>query len=355
MARIVYVGRMFEGSSAAFRARSLERLGHEVHALECHPPEPGPLRLVRGLRRRHGLGPSHPVNAALVAAVAARRPELLWVDKGLHVSAAALRAARAAAPGLRSVHYSLDDYRIPGNRSHDMLAALPEYDLVVTTKSYDLEWLRAHGARRPFMSWQGYDEEIHRPPGPGEADPSLAGRVVLIGGWEAERAAAAEALAAAGVPVSALSPQRQWEDSVRRCPALDWRRWEVYGRAYAVALGSGAIGLGVLRKVAADLHTQRSVEIPACGVALLAERTSEHLALFEEGVEAEFYGSLPECVQKARALLADPARLARLAEAGRRRCLAGGYAWTDRVRQILEALDRPAQDGGPLHLGDPSR
>lgn len=337
MARIVYVGRLFEGSSAVARAEALEALGHQVTRLDSHPAEPGLRRLQAGLRRKTGLGPAHPANGALVAAVGAQRAEVLWVDKGLNVTRAALEAAAGLRPGLIRIHYSLDDHRIPGNRSVDLVRALPAYDLAVTTKSFNLDWLAAAGARRPHMSWQGFDPAVHRPPGPGEADATLAGRIVLVGAWEPERAELTETMARAGLPVTVLSAWKQWEASARRCPALEWRRWEVYGRAYALAIGSAAVALGVLRRAATDLHTQRSVEIPACGTALLAERTDEHAALFREGAEAEFYASVPEAVEKARGLLADPIRREQLAAAGRARCLEGGYSWVERVRQILEA------------------
>lgn len=335
MARIVYIGLLFEGSSAAFRAESLRRLGHDVQAIEGCPAEPGILRIRGGLRRRFQLGPPHVINDAIVTAVREQAADVLWVDKGLNVSASTLMSARKARRDLISIHYCLDDYRIPGNTSRDLRQALSRYDLVVTTKSFNVQWLRDHGARRPLMSWQGYDESTHRPPESGEVDPSLDGRIVLVGAWERQRAEVAAALAEAGLPVSVLSQWTQWAAVAKRCSSLEWRRWEVYGRAYAVAIGSAAVALGVLRKTASDLHTQRSVEIPACGTALLAERTSEHQALFLEGAEAEFFGSVPECVTKARALLSDPVARLRIARAGRSRCQRDGYSWTERVKRIL--------------------
>jgi len=337
--KIVYVGLLFEGSSAAFRADSLRQLGHEIVAIDTTPSAGGVHRFVRGFRRRTGLGPAHALNRQMVSSVERASPDLLWVDKGLHVTAGALASSRRKAGALRIVHYSLDDYRIPGNRSVDMLRALREYDLVVTTKTFNVAWLRSHGARRVLMSWQGFDSAVHRPADAGETDRSLEGRIVFIGGWEEDRARIVGALGAAGLPVSVLSPQPEWASVASRYPSVHWKRGETYGRAYAVALGSAAIGLGVLRKKATDLHTQRSVEIPACGTALLAERTDEHLALFKEGEEAEFFASDAECVEKARVLLGDPQRRARVATAGRRRCLEGHYSWTDRVSEILRVLE----------------
>jgi hypothetical protein len=188
------------------------------------------------------------------------------------------------------------------------------------------------------MSFQGYDPELNRPPSPDERDRTLEGRIVFAGSWEAERARTVEALADAQLPVTVLSSSVRWQRSAEGRASLEWRRWEVYGRAYSVALGSAAIALGVLRKAAGDLHTQRTFEIPACGVAMLAERTDEHLALFREGTEAEFFSSDAECVVKARRLLDDVTTRTAVAEAGRRRCLESGYSWADRLSKILRQV-----------------
>ena len=69
-----------------------------------------------------------------------------------------------------------------------------------------------------------------------------------------------------------------------------------------------------------DLQTTRSVEIPACGAFMLAERTEEHLELFEEGKEAEFFGSRDELLQKVRYYLTHAEDANRLPPPAAERC-----------------------------------
>lgn len=80
-----------------------------------------------------------------------------------------------------------------------------------------------------------------------------------------------------------------------------------------------------------DAFTTRSFEIPAAGAMLLAERTDEHRALFEEGREAEFFGDEEELRDKLRYYLGQEPARRRIAEAGRARALAQ-YHW----RHVLE-------------------
>ena len=87
--------------------------------------------------------------------------------------------------------------------------------------------------------------------------------------------------------------------------AAAWQGGEVYADDYARALTASRIGVGFLRQVCPDQHTTRTFEIPACGSLLLADRSEEHCSFFEEGVEAEFFGSEEELVDKARFYVGD--------------------------------------------------
>ncbi len=96
------------------------------------------------------------------------------------------------------------------------------------------------------------------------------------------------------------------------------------------------INLGFLRAMNRDRQTTRSIEIPACGAFMLAERTEEHQRLFKEGEEAEFFGDDRELLDKVRHYLADPVKRREIAQRGRERCLTAGYSNKDRIAWMLE-------------------
>ena len=105
--------------------------------------------------------------------------------------------------------------------------------------------------------------------------------------------------------------------AIRRDPRLApcLRGGEVYGDDYARALTGSRIGFGFLRKVCPDQHTTRTFEIRACGSMLLADRTDEHRALFEEGKEAEILREESELVDKEKFYIACEGARARAAAA----------------------------------------
>jgi hypothetical protein len=334
--RIVYVGP--RSGTTLQRARALQQLGAEIAWVEAdalHSWVATQLyRVGNRLRRPPDV---FGANAGLLAAVRARRPDVLWVDKGRSIRAGTLRAAREAAPRIRLVNYSPDDMFNPANHSRQYARGIPEYDLHVTTKSYNVAELRAAGARDVLFVDNAYDPEVHRPLALTEEERGLyAAQVAFVGQYERERADAMVALAQAGIPVTAWS--WDWDVGRHHHANLDVRRRFLDGLDYARAVNAARINLGFLRKVNRDLQTTRSIEIPACAAFLLAERTDEHRRLFREGEEAEFFGSIEELIGKCRHYLAHEEARRRIAEAGRRRCLEGGYSNQERLATVLARL-----------------
>jgi len=320
------------------RARALGELGYEVVHVDADRPRSWLARQAYRVGNRLRYPPDvFGVNRGVLRAVRTHRPELVWVDKGRSIHARTLREARAAQPGLRIVLYSPDDMWNPQNRSRQYARAIPEYDLHVTTKSFNVAELRAAGARDVLFVDNAYQPDVHRPLDLTERERSqFSAEVGFVGMYEQERADLLVALARGGMPVTVWSAnwdgRRHHHENLRVHP-----RW-LEDRDYALAVNATRINLGFLRKVNRDLQTTRSVEIPACGGFLLAERTEEHLRLFREGEEAEFFASGEELIAKCRRYLADEAARYAIAQAGRRRCLASGYSNRERLARVMERV-----------------
>ncbi len=266
--------------------------------------------------------------------------DVIWIDKGLTISACVLEQAKALS-GAKVVAFSEDDMALRHNRSRKWLGALKFCDLVVTTKIANVEGreLEALGAPRVLYVVQTYDPKQHFPLALSDRERTeWEADVAFVGSYEFDRAHSLLALAEAGVSVrvwgngwagKVLHPNLQVEGrpAVNAGEKLD----------YSKALTSSKIVLGFLRKLNRDQHTSRSLEIPACGSMLLAERTPVHQALFNEGVEAEFFGSDEELIAKARYYLEHEDKRATLARAGHDRCVRD-YSSARQMDLILKAL-----------------
>jgi spore maturation protein CgeB len=70
---------------------------------------------------------------------------------------------------------------------------------------------------------------------------------------------------------------------------------------------------------------------------MLGERTRRHLEFFEEGKEAEFFGTNEELLKKVKYYLEEPEERERIARAGREKCVKSGYSMRAQLDQMLKA------------------
>jgi hypothetical protein len=365
--KVLYVGDIGAGGTCLQRLQALQDLGHDVMPVNTAPH--GRPRVARALLSRlgwrlfrAGLRTPGPldlagVNARILAACRTEAPDVLWIDKGLMIEAETLSAAKTLRPSCRILGYSPDDMGGRHNQSHQFLAHLTLYDCFFTTKSYGVPELLALGCPRVEFVGNAFDPSLHRPIEIGEDDRSRwGGSVGFAGTWERARNDSLLRLARAGYPVTVWG--NGWREHAQRGRNLSVRGPTQFGENYARIICATDINLCFLRKLNRDRQATRSIEIPACGAFTLAERTDEHLALFEEGKEAEFFAPDEELVEKADYYLANPALRRKIAVAGRDRCLRSGYSNQSRLRCMLERAyppvpcrQRPDARPGPAQRG----
>jgi spore maturation protein CgeB len=273
-------------------------------------------------------------NRRILEAQKQNRYDLVFVVKGVNVRPRTILDLKCR--GAKVVSWSNDDMWGWHNRSLWFTWAARHYDLVVTQKSYNcnLDELPSLGAT-VFFQDKAYDPAMHYPI---EDLASIRHRhdVVFVGTYEEERYRSLRALAEAGITVNVYGWARTMPTDCH--PNLVFHDQHLYGEDYAGVFTGSRICLNFLRKISRDLQTSRSIEIPACRGFMLAERTDEHCRLFEEGVEAEFFGSDDELIRKTRYYLDHEEERRAVAEAGYQRCLHDDYSFDNRMREILEAV-----------------
>lgn len=353
--KILFLGEVGEGQTSLMRLRALRRLGHEVQGVHTVEPWAQASWIKRRMQRRLGRGSVvDAINSAVLREAQAFRPDLVWAEKQEFLTPDTLEGLKAL--GARLVHFTPDPYfSLSWKRTPVMDRAMSGFDVLVYCKSYEREDYARLGRPLVYMPL-GYCDEVHRPLA--SQDARWSSVVGFLGGWEPRRERLLHQIAGAGVEVKiwggywdflkdgrwtlrrqVILGQLAGRDPFRfhRDPLLAaaWQGGEVYADDYARALTGASIGLGFLRKVCPDQHTTRTFEIPACGSMLLADRTEEHQDFFAEGSEAEFFGSEEELVDKARFYARHASARAKVAAAGRERCISGRYAYVHRLAETL--------------------
>ncbi|SFK62481.1 Spore maturation protein CgeB [Methylocapsa palsarum] len=315
---------------------ALERLGHVVSWVDPYDwvsPWMG-----HWLFHAGGFGIGLKINRPIFKAVEASRPDLIWVDQGDYLDARLISRLRTLSVPI--VNYTVDDPfgGRDGRRFNNYLRALPFYDLLAVVREENVAEAYARGARNVMRIWRSADEVAHRPRALTDEDFRKWGsEVCFIGTWFPERGPFMAELIRAGLPLSI------WGGRWQKAP--EWPiiapHWRGPGQddpeIYARIIQCAKISLGLLSKGNRDRHTTRSLEIPAIGGLLCAERTDEHCEAFKEGVEAVYWKDAQECVEQCRRLLSDENRIETLKAQGHERYVRSNYNNESVVDSILKA------------------
>jgi hypothetical protein len=339
--RILAVGPVVEGSTTTQRFHALRDLGHEIRVITTVKAEASETVRPSLLKRiSHKLLDPRDLtcaNAEILSVIRKSSVDIVWIDKGLTIRPETIVEVRRIQPACQIVGFSPDDMMNPGNQSKSFLRGLRLYHYYVTTKSYNVEELKKMGCPEVLFTDNGYDPHTHRPMVVGaEEKHRLGGSVGFIGQWEPDRAESLRRLGRADVPVRVWG--YTWE-RMRDVPSsVQLENRPLWGGDYAKAICAFDINLCFLRKANRDRQTTRTMEIPACGAFMLAERTDDHIRLFDEGKEAEFFSSNDELLNKVRYYLGHGDERLRIARAGYERCLRCCYSNAERLQQVLERI-----------------
>jgi spore maturation protein CgeB len=262
---------------------------------------------------------------------------LAWIDKGKWLGPETIREIRQRT-GAPVIHYT-PDAQFLYNRSRLFARSVPQYDLVVTTKRFEIELYHQHGAKRVHFDQQGFDRRF--PPRlPTEDEREMfTSDVAFFGRCEPHYVNLLGTVINTGAQLKIWGPN--WPRFARQNAWIrpHVRGEGVFGEQYPVALSCARIAIGALSKYIPETVTTRSFEIPASGAMLLAERTRDHLDLYKEGEEAEYFGSLPELAEKVRYYLANEPIRARIALAGFRRAHHSGYDSGSVLKRIFGHIE----------------
>lgn len=329
--RVLAVADMRHGRNAASLVEGLIRLGHEVRSVDIGATVSPRIGSGDWLSiRRHGAltaSTQSLINDRIAEAVECWRPHVTVAVKAIHLDQDGLFQGEPS----RAIHISFDDVSNPDNISEAYLEHESRWDIIVTTKSYNVPEIRERGGE-PFFIWGAYDPRTRR------NIRDFADRefgLGFIGAARPDRIDLPREMSKnCHSPALVVGPRwrRRYPFGVSNVNLLA----EAVGEGYTAVANQIRVGLVLLNSENRDLHTNRSFETPATGQLVLAERTPEHEQLFDDGVDALLFGSRTELWEKFAMARDDSACAARIAEAGRLRVESHRNTWFDRASEIVE-------------------
>jgi hypothetical protein len=266
------------------------------------------------------------------------KPDVFLTIKGIGISADLLRQIRKT--GARSVMYYPDFHFDHPGVSTDSFG---EYDLFVTTKSFQLNHLeRMIGEERVAYVPHGYSDCVHRPVYSSMTDADFRADVLHAGNHSSHK-------------------QRWLEEALSRLPELSleiignrWRERALpgplsrsrmpgarMGVGYAEAIQTARINIAVHMGPTSsgweDLVSTRTFEIPACGGFMLHVDNDEVRDLYRVGEEIDVFASVEELADKIAFYLPRQSLRDTMIVRAQARCVPA-YSYKRRAEQIAERL-----------------
>jgi len=317
--------------------RALNELGINCRLFDCHAMTlPGVLGRVE---RRVLAGPGiKRVRRNLISIVKQERPDVTLLYQGHYCNKQTLEQLR---PATFIAGYHNDNPFGPKQnmlRYRHFLPSLPLYHGFHVYRERNVQEMVNAGVPRVkvlmsyYLPWLDYPHKLS------SAELGHLGcDVVFAGHCENDmRSECIAKLVRDNTQVKIYGVERYWK---RDLPKDVYAKVKpiplVFGEDYRKAICGSKMALSFFSKWNQDQYTRRVFEIPACGVFLLSERTSTMQGLFAEGVEAEFFSSADECLEKVRFYLNNDAARRKIAEGGYRRVTTSGHDIYSRMKQWL--------------------
>lgn len=264
--------------------------------------------------------------------------DVIWIDKGITIYRETLLYIKEKQPKAVIVSYSPDNMALRHNQSQQYLESIPLYNYIVTTKSYILNDMKRLGAKNVLFVNNAFESRFHHLYDLSKEDYSrLSADVSFVGSYESERCNSLLYLADHGIKVSVWGTGRKWRRYIDYSDNFILHDG-LYSEDYSKSFKASKISLCFLKKMNFDQQTTRSVEIPACGGFMLAERTNEHKALFEEDKEAVYFSSNEELLEKCRYYLKHEEERKTIATLGHKRCIDSDYSNEGMVRHVFQTI-----------------
>jgi spore maturation protein CgeB len=336
--RAIMAAELSFGSTGAGVAYGLRSAGFDVHEVDprtFYSQSRAPVsRLISRATRRFATAA---YNAAILDAAEKLDPHVLLTVKGVGILPATMK--RLADRGMVLLNYYPDVHFMHGGLDP---STLPLYDMVITTKSFQLKTLAQmlSPGRFAFLP-HGYSDLVHFPRYPEVAEEDFVADVTYVGNYSPYKARWLEIVARSFPRVKLRIVGSRWELAT---PELRGRAigHTLTGDFYARAIQESRINLAfhsgpVTAEGWEDLVSTRTFEIPACKGFMLHIDNEEIRELFEPGREIDVFESEETLVGKISYYLANPHLRRTMIRQAYSRCVPS-YGYAARAQAMVQQI-----------------
>ena len=329
--RIGIVSPLFFGSTAHQRLRAFQEIAPEVYIFDSNIIYPQYRRSLSSIDRRLKNGPiSYLFSYLLKKWVNTNKIKIIWFDKQNYLRPELLDYFNKI--GVYTIYFSHDDQFNIKNQSLIFHELIVKFNLIVTTKSYNVnEYKKNLNISNILLINNAADPSIFYPKHDCQKEKQF--NCSFVGFFENDRFNLINNIAKYH-QVNIFSDDNRWYQGASGIAKND----SVWDADYNNVLNKSNINLCFLRKENRDLQTTRSIEIPMSGNLMLAERTSEHLNLFKEGFEADFFSSSEELISKVNFYTNNPDLALWIGGNGLARCINSGYTWKKTLTTVMNKI-----------------
>ncbi len=340
--RILFVSEFWEGATASGLAHGLRALGHDIETLDYRDylMRFGPTLLGRIAARLAFGRLIAAFNRAVVQTARQSPPDIFLTVKGTFISADTLAELRRL--GIVCVNFYPDvAFAHPGLSE----AALKAYDLLVTTKAFQMEWLAENlePGRAAFVA-HGYSADVHVPVDVPQTDADYDWDICYIGNASPyKRDWLARICSAHAGRKIAVVGHRWHRPEFRNHLAGATLLPPLHGRDYARLASRSRINLSFHYGPHGpqgweDKVSTRSFELPACKGFMLHIDNDEIRSLYDVGQEIDVFATPEQLFERIGHYLDEPDTRRAMIEAAYARAVPA-YSLDARAAELMAAID----------------
>lgn len=282
---------------------------------------------------------AHSFNREILAMAERTGPQVMLTTKGTAIRPETVRTLKKN--GVFTVNF-YPDYKFEYHGFDETM--FDEYDLVVTTKSFQVDYLRRRlGNDRVAMVHHGYVPDVHRRRGRAGVSPKYLWDVSYVGNASSAKLAWLEPVARALGGRSMIVVGNDWAELAKGTALAPYVFGApLVGDQFARVVEHTRINIAVHHGGGgaqgwADLVSTRSFEIPACGGFMLHIDNPEIRSLYEPGREIDVFADPDGLRAKVAHYLSHDAQRQAIAEAGHARAVPA-YSLHARAEELLAVL-----------------